>query len=193
LAIDFFRRLLSSANIDPPRRLQRLQGLPPEDMEGDIPLPTHSTKPTPQRSEVQNTTIPQEEVPIPLENFRIVSESPEAYRIPEGYERQILHLNSTGEFVVINPANIPAGSPQNPLPDDPFYTEDIVRSLPRLVQDRYGTGEGADASSSYTVPPNHFTSTTTFVVTPTVAPNTPPIGPNMPLVGPRPTIPLQTA
>jgi hypothetical protein len=55
-------------------------------MEGDIPLPTHSTEPSPQQSEVQNTTTSQEEVPVPLENFRIVSESREAYRIPEGYE-----------------------------------------------------------------------------------------------------------
>jgi hypothetical protein len=121
-----------------------------------------------------------------LENFRIVSDSPEAYHIPEGYERQILHLNYVEEFVVINPSAAPAGSPQNPLPDDPFYAENIVRSPPHLVQDRYGTGEGVDASSSYTVPPNHFIGTTTFTATPTVAPNTPP-------VGPRSTIPLQTA
>ena len=155
-------------------------------MEGDIPLPPHSTEQPPQPSEVQSTTTPQEEIPIPLENFRIVLESPESYHIPEGYERQILHLNSAGEFVVINPSAALAGSPQNPLPDDPFYTENIVRSPPHLVQYRHGTGEGADASSSYTVPPNHFIGTTTFTATPTVAPNTPP-------VGPRSTIPLQTA
>jgi hypothetical protein len=162
-------------------------------MEGDTPLPPHSTEQSPQQSEVHNTTTSQEEVPIPLENFRIVSESPEAYRIPEGYERQILHLNSTGEFVVINPSNIPEGSPQNPLPNDPFWTENIVRSPPRLVRDLYGTGEGADASFSYTVPPNHFNGTTTFTATPTVGPNIPPVGSNVPFVGPRPTIPLQTA
>jgi hypothetical protein len=100
-------------------------------MEGNTPLPPHSTEESPQQSEVHNTTISQEEVPIPLENFRIVSESPEAYRIPEGYKRQILHLNSAREFVV-NP-NIPAGSPQNPLANDPFWTADVVRSPPRLV------------------------------------------------------------
>jgi hypothetical protein len=155
-------------------------------MEGNTPLPPHSTEESPQQSEVQNTTISQEEVPIPFENFRIVSESLEAYHIPEGYERQILHLNSAREYVVINPSNTPVRSPRNPLLDDPFWTADIVRSPPRLVQDRYGTGEGVDASSSYTVPLNHFTGTTTFTTTPTVAPNTPP-------VGPRPTIPLQTA
>jgi hypothetical protein len=85
LAIDFFRRLFS-ANIDPPRRSWRLQGLPLENMEGNTPLPPHSTEESPQQSEVHNATTSQEEVPIPLENFRIVSESPEAYRIPEGYE-----------------------------------------------------------------------------------------------------------
>jgi hypothetical protein len=155
-------------------------------MEGNTPLPPHSTEESPQQSEVQNTTTSQEEVPTPLENFRIVSESPEAYRIPEGYERQILHLNSTGEFVVVNPSDIPAGSSQNPLANDPFWTADIVRSPPRLVRDLYGTGEGVDAPFSYTVPPNHFTGTTTFTATP-------PVGPNIPSVGPRSTIPLQTA
>jgi hypothetical protein len=83
LAIDFFHRLFSSAKIDPPRRSRRLQELPPENMEGDIP---RSTKQSPQQGEVQNTTTSQEEVPVSLENFRIVSESPEAYCIPEGYE-----------------------------------------------------------------------------------------------------------
>jgi hypothetical protein len=121
-----------------------------------------------------------------LENFRIVLEYPEAYRIPEGYERQIFHLNSTGEFVVINPFDIPAESSQNPLASDPFWTVDVVWSPPRLVQDIYGIGEGADASFSYIVPPNHFTGTTTFTATPT-------IGLNISSVGPRTTIPLQTA
>jgi hypothetical protein len=54
------------------------------------------------------------------------------------------------------------------------------------VRDIYGTREGADASFSYTVPPNHFTCTTTFTATPTV-------GPNIPSVGPRSSIPLQMA
>jgi hypothetical protein len=62
-----------------------------------------------------------------------------------------------------------------------------------LVQDQYGMGEGADAPSSYTVPPNHFTDATTFVATPAIAPDTPPTDPNVPLMGLRPTIPLQMA
>jgi hypothetical protein len=152
-------------------------------MEGNTPLPPHSTEEYPQQSKVQNTTISQEEVPIPLENFRIVSESQKAYRILEGYERQILHLNSAREFVVN--LDIPDGSPQNPLANEPCWTADVVRSPPRLVREIYGTGEGADAYFSYTVPPNHFTGTTTFTATPTV-------GPNIPFVGPRPTISLQT-
>jgi hypothetical protein len=55
-------------------------------MEGNTTLPTHSMEESPQQSEVQDSTTSQEEVPTPLENFRIVSESPEAFRIPEGYE-----------------------------------------------------------------------------------------------------------
>jgi hypothetical protein len=155
-------------------------------MEGNTPLPPHSTEESPQQSKVQNTTTSQEEVPTPLENFQIVSESLEAFHIPEGYERRVLQLNSTGEFVVVNPSDIPTGSHQNPLVDDPFWTADIVRSPPRLVRDLYGTGEGADAPISYTVPLNHFTGTTTFTATP-------PVGLNIPSVGPRPTLPLQTA
>jgi hypothetical protein len=64
LAVDLFRRIFFSANIDSPRRSRRLQGLPPENMEGDIPLPTHSTEQSPQQSEVQNTTIPREDTSV---------------------------------------------------------------------------------------------------------------------------------
>jgi hypothetical protein len=78
-----------------------------------------------------------------------------------------------------------AGSSQNPLANDPFWTADVVRSPPLLVRDLYGTGEGANVPFSYIVPPNHFTSTTTFTATPLV-------GPNTPFVGPRSTIPLHT-
>jgi hypothetical protein len=62
-----------------------------------------------------------------------------------------------------------------------------------LVRDLYGMGEGVDIPFSYTVPPNHFTGTTTFTATPTVAPSTPSVGPNMTSIDPRPTIPLQIA
>jgi hypothetical protein len=155
-------------------------------MEGNTPLPPHSIEKYPQQSEVQNTTTPQEEVPTPLENFRIVSEYLEAYRIPEGYEQRILQLNSTGEFVVVNLSDILIGSHQHPLADDPFWTADIVQSPPCLVRDLYGIGEGVDEPISYTVPLNHFTGTTTFAATP-------PVGLNIPSVGPRPTLPLQTA
>ena len=102
-------------------------------MEENTPLPPHSMEESPQQSEVQNTTTSQEEVPTPLENFWIISESLEAYRIPEGYERRILQLNSTGEFFIVNPSDILNGSHQNPLSDDPFWTADIVRSPPCLV------------------------------------------------------------
>jgi hypothetical protein len=85
LAIDLFRRLFF-ANIDPPHRSWRLQGLPPKNMEGNTPLPPHSMGESPQQSKVQDTTTSQEEFPTPLENFRIVSESLEAFCILEGYE-----------------------------------------------------------------------------------------------------------
>jgi hypothetical protein len=130
LAIDFFRRFFS-ANIDPPRRSRRVQGLPPENMEDTTPLPPHSTEGSPQQSEVHNIITSQEEVPTSLEDFRIVSESLEAFRIPAGYERHFLQLNSAGELVVINPSDIPTGSHSNPPVRDPLWTADIVRSPPR--------------------------------------------------------------
>jgi hypothetical protein len=55
-------------------------------MEGKTPLPPHSIEESPQQSEVQDTTTSQEEVPTPLEDFRIVLETLEAFCIPEGYE-----------------------------------------------------------------------------------------------------------
>jgi hypothetical protein len=102
-------------------------------MEENTPLPPHSMEESPQQSEVHDTITSQEEVPTSLENFRIVLESPEAFRILEGYERRVLQLNLAGEFVVVNPSDIPTGSHSNPLVDDPFWTVDIVRSPPCMV------------------------------------------------------------
>jgi hypothetical protein len=104
-------------------------------MEENTPLPPHSMEEYPQQSNVHDTITSQEEVPTPLEDFRIVSESSEAFRIPEGYERRVLQLNSAGEFVIINPSDIPNGSHSNSLFDDPFWTADIVRIPPRMVGD----------------------------------------------------------
>jgi hypothetical protein len=154
-------------------------------MEGTIPLPPHSMEESPQQSKVYDTITSQEEVPTSLENFQIVSESPEAFRIPKGYERHVLQLNSAGEFVVVNPSDVLTGSHSNPLVKDPFCTTDIVRSPPRMVQDLYGIGIGVDVPVTYTVPLNHFTGTTIFSTTPSIDPNTSSIGP-------RPTFSLQT-
>jgi hypothetical protein len=46
-----------------------------------------------------------------------------------------------------------------------------------MVWDLYGTGIGANAPITYTVPLNHFTGTTIFSATPYVGPNTSSIGP----------------
>jgi hypothetical protein len=104
----------------------------------------------------------------------------------EGYERRVLQLNSVGEFVIVNPSDIPTGSHSNPLVDDPFWTADIVRSPSRMVQDLYGIGMGDDAPITYTIPLNHFTGTVVFTTTPS-------IGPNTSSIGPRSTFPLQMA
>jgi hypothetical protein len=155
-------------------------------MEENTSLPPHSMEESPQQSEVHDTITSQEEVPTALENFWIISESLEAFLIPEGYERRVLQLNSAGEFFVVNPSDIPIGSHSNPLVDDPFWTTDIVRNPPCMVWDLYGAGIGVDAPITYTVPLNHFTSTTTFSTTSS-------IGPNKSSVGPRSTFSLQMA
>jgi hypothetical protein len=80
--------------------------------------------------------------------------------------RCILQFNSAGEFVIVNPFDIPAGSHQNPLADDPFWTANIVRSLPAHGARSLWNRDGCiDAPISYTVPLNHFTGTTTFTAT----------------------------
>jgi hypothetical protein len=194
LAIDFFRRIFS-ANIDPPRRSRRVQGLPPENMEDSTPLPPHSMEGSPQQSEVHDIITSQEEVSTSLENFRIVTDSMEAFRIPAGYERHFLQLNSVGELVVIDPSDILTGSHSGPQVGDPLWTADIVRSSPRMVRDLYGLGIGVDipvisqipkTSVTYTVPLDHFTGTT-------ISSTTPSVGPNMQSVGPSSTISLQMA
>jgi hypothetical protein len=86
LAIDFFRQIFS-ANIDPPRRSRRVQGLPPENMEDSPPLPPHAMEGSPQQSEVHDVITSQEEVSTSLEGFQIVTDPMEAFRIPAGYER----------------------------------------------------------------------------------------------------------
>jgi hypothetical protein len=64
----------------------------------------------------------------------------EAFRIPPGYERRFLRMNSVGELVVVSSGTLtgPFGA------DDPFWTTDIVRIPPRTVRDLYGSGAGAD-------------------------------------------------
>jgi hypothetical protein len=47
--------------MDPPRRSHRMQGLPPEYLEGSQPLPTKSPEGSPQQSEVQDVATPPEE------------------------------------------------------------------------------------------------------------------------------------
>jgi hypothetical protein len=100
LAIDFFRKIFGSANIDPPRRSRRMQGLPPEDPEVSQPLLPNPPEDSPQQSEIQDHIPSQAERTDSLESFRIVSDSLDAFRLPPGYERRILRLNSSGELVV---------------------------------------------------------------------------------------------
>jgi hypothetical protein len=187
----FFRRIFGSANIDPPCRLCRVQGLTPKNMEYSTPLPPHSMEGSPQQSEVHNVMTSQEEVSTSLENFRLVTDPMEVFRIPAGYERCFLHMNSAGELVVIDPSEIPTGSLSSPQVGDPLWT-DIIQIPPCTVQDLYGLGIGVDIPIisqiretyvTYTVPLDHFTGTTVISTTPSV-------GLNMQSVGPSSTISL---
>jgi hypothetical protein len=80
LAIDFFRSLLGSANIGL-RRSRRMQGLPPEDLEGYLPLLPNSPEGSPE-GVVNNEVASQVGSTHSLEGFRIVSDSLEAFRLP---------------------------------------------------------------------------------------------------------------
>jgi hypothetical protein len=88
-------------------------------MEGDIPLPTHSTEQSPQQSEVQNTTIPREDTSV--------TTTGPASAIP--LEPLLLRLDSLGN--VIN-EEIPR------LPERPV-TETYMGSTQPIFGEEYGT------------------------------------------------------
>jgi hypothetical protein len=95
-------------------------------MEEFNPLPPHDMEGSPQQSEVHDIITSQEEGSASLEYFRIVTDPMEAFRIPAGYERHFLQMNSAEELVVIDPSEIPTGSCLNPLVRNPLWTSDIV-------------------------------------------------------------------
>jgi hypothetical protein len=164
-------------------------------MEDSTPLPPHDTEGSPQQSEVHDIITSQDEVSTSLENFRIVSNSMEAFCIPTGYQRHFLQLNSTKELIFIEPYDILTGFYLDPQVRDPLWTVDIVRSSPRTVQELYRLGIGVDTlvvsqlpktSITYTIPLDHFIGMTISSITPS-------IGLNMQYVGPSSTISLQMA
>jgi hypothetical protein len=116
LAIDLFRRLFSSANIDPPRRSRRLQGLPPENMEGDIP---RSTEQSPQQGEVQNITISREDTFVTTADPTSVAP----------LEPLLLRLDSLGNVI---DEEVPR------LPERPF-TEAYMGSTQPIFGEEYRT------------------------------------------------------
>jgi hypothetical protein len=77
LAIDFFRSLFGSANIGL-HRSRRMQGLPPEDPEGYLPLLPNSPEGSPEGA-VNNEVASQVGSSHSLEGFQIVSDSLEAF------------------------------------------------------------------------------------------------------------------
>jgi hypothetical protein len=81
LAIDLFRSLFGSANIDL-RRSRRMQGLPPEDLKGYLPLLPNSPEGSPE-GEVNNEVASEVGSSHSLEGFIIVSDSLEAFRLPQ--------------------------------------------------------------------------------------------------------------
>jgi hypothetical protein len=89
----------------------------------------------------------------------------EAFRIPPGYERHFLWMNSIGELVVVSSGTLtrPFGA------DNPFWTTDIVRSPHCTMRYLYGLGAGVDIPSIPELPEmfviltlslGHFSSTT---------------------------------
>jgi hypothetical protein len=73
LAIDLFRSLFGAANIGP-RRSRRMQGIPPEDPEGYLPLLPNSPEGSPEGA-VNNEVASEIGSSNSLEGFRIVEDS----------------------------------------------------------------------------------------------------------------------
>jgi hypothetical protein len=99
-------------------------------------------------------------------------------------------LNSSGELVV-DTYGIPTGPLTGTKNEDPFWTTDIFRT-PTTVRDLYSSGAGADipvvselpeTSATYTIPLDHFASTTCYLF----------VGSDTQSIGPSSTIPLQMA
>jgi hypothetical protein len=109
-----------------------MQGISPEDLVGYQPFPNNPPEVSPQQSEFQDTVTSQEEGSTYLESFRIIYDSVEAFRIPPGYERRILRLNSSGELVV-DISGIPTGPHTGLEAENPLWTTDIFRSPPLMV------------------------------------------------------------
>jgi hypothetical protein len=183
--MDFFRKVFDSGNIDPPRHSRRMQGLPPENLEGSQPFPTNPPEGSPQQSEVQETATPRVERTDSLDNFRVF-DSLESFRLPHGSERHILRLNSSGELVV-QTSGIPIGPFIGPEGQDPFWTTDIFRTPPHTVCDRFGSGVGNDISIKPVLPKTSAIDTipskTTYLF----------VGSDTQSVDPNSTIPFQMA
>jgi hypothetical protein len=145
-----------------------MQGLPPEDPEVSQPFPPNPPEDSPQQSEIQDHVPSQPERTDSLERFQIVSDPLEAFRLPPGYERRILRLNSSRELVIDTsglPPKIVAG-----LNEDPFWTTDIAQT-PTSRRNPPTSETGADipiiseppeTSYTFTVPLDHFTNTTCY-------------------------------
>jgi hypothetical protein len=179
----FFRSLLGSTNIDLCRS-RRMQGLPPEDLEGYQPLFPNSPKGFPEgvvdhevASEVGSTHS--------LERFRIVSDSLEAFHLPinpalsVSQNPHIPWMNSSGEIFV--DTEVPNGPNIRSRVEDPFFQSESVRtlshtvgtfgfgSIPLTVRDMYGNLRSSPNQPmesqvkktyvTYMVPLDHFTST----------------------------------
>jgi hypothetical protein len=168
LAIDFFCIFFGSTNIDPPHRSRRMQGLPPEEPEVSQPLHPNPLKDSPQQSEIQDHVPSQPENTDSLERFRIVSDPLEAFRLPLGYKRRILRLNSSGELVIGTfGLSIEIVTSLN---EDPYWTTDIAQtptsrrnpSTSETGVEIPTTSEPLKTSYTFMIPLDHFNTTTCY-------------------------------
>jgi hypothetical protein len=159
-----------------------MQGFPSKDSKGYLPLlPKSSQDPIEPHnklaSEVGNTHS--------LEDFQIISDSLEDFRIPLRPDALILHMNSDGEIVVVDNTGVSIGPNARSRIEDPLFHSEIPGtsahttgtsiscSIPLIVQDLYGNlGMSPDHPAisqvpemyvSYTVPLDQFTGMTSNV------------------------------
>jgi hypothetical protein len=167
-----------------------MQGLPPEESKGYLPLLPNSPEGSPEGA-INNEVASQVGNSHSLEGFQIVSDSLEAFRLPPNpllsirQDTHFLRMNSSGEIVVVENTGVPIGPNAWSGVEDPLFPSESFRTpthttgtfnpsvSPSSIHDIYGNlgaspnqpmaSQIPKMSIIYTVPLDQFTGTTSNV------------------------------